>query len=64
LNQHARLPHQRPQLPAFPDGFARIQAVLQRVFLLPRGAPIPATTMHSATREIEFLVVSLHQSIG
>src|SRR5437899_1283557 len=37
----AKLSHQSPQLPAFLDGFARIQAVLQRVFLLPRGAPDP-----------------------
>jgi hypothetical protein len=36
-----RLPHQPLQFPAFLDGFARIQAVLQRAFLLPRGAPDP-----------------------
>ena len=40
LNQYARLPHQRPKLPAFLDGFARTGAVLQRV-LVPRGAPDP-----------------------
>ena len=46
LNQHARLPHQRPQLPAFLDGFARIQAVV-----VTRNARSRRTTMHSATRE-------------
>jgi hypothetical protein len=38
--QHARLPHQRPQLPAFLDGFARKTPCFS-AFLLPRGAPDP-----------------------
>ena len=40
VNRHALLPQQRPRLRL--DGFARIQAVLQRVFLLPRGALDPS----------------------
>ena len=55
LNQHARLPHQRPQLPAFLDGFARIEAVLQRVLIAARSArsrraPVHAATLFSAHR--------------
>ena len=38
LNQYARLPHQRPKLPAFLDGFARTEAVLQRVLVAARSA--------------------------
>jgi hypothetical protein len=35
---------------AFLDGFARIQAVLQRAYLLPRSARSRRITTHSATR--------------
>jgi hypothetical protein len=52
------LPHQRPQLPAFLDGSARIQAVLQRAFLLPRGAPDPGASPCIRQRgRNEFLVL-------
>ena len=49
LNQHARLSHQNPQLPAFLDGLARMQPVLQCVFVAawsarPRRAAVHATT--------------------
>ena len=48
LNQHARLSHQGPQLPALLDGFARVQPVLQCVLVAawsarPRGAAMHAT---------------------
>ena len=47
LNQYARLPHQRPKLPAFLDGFARTEAVLQRV-RVPRERLTRRTPMHAA----------------
>jgi hypothetical protein len=49
LNQYARLPHQRPQLPALLDGFARVQAVLERVLVALRGARPRRAAVHSTT---------------
>ena len=47
-NQHARLPQQVLQLPAFLKGFSRIMSMLERVFIAQRSARSWRTTMHPA----------------
>jgi hypothetical protein len=47
-NQHARLPQQILQLPAFLKGFSRIMSMLERVFIAQRSARSWRTTMHPA----------------
>src|SRR6266536_6236032 len=49
LNQHARLPQQGPQLPAFFEGLACVPPMLQRVFVAAWSARARRAAVHPTT---------------